>query len=142
MRYAIINQGTVSNIIEVDDAEFAASIGAVSAPDGVSIGWAFNGSEFEKPTVEAPDIPQFEAALGAHYDAIAAQRRYSNRYTCAMRAGYPGPFHDEGMAFATWMDSCNAYAYGVLAAVQSGQRMRPSNTADLIAELPAMVWPN
>lgn len=85
-------------------------------------------------------IISLTAALEAHYDATAQQRRYDTRYTCTLRAGYPGPFHTEGLAFATWMDTCNAYAYQVMADVQDGQRAIPT-AAELIAELPAMVWP-
>lgn len=79
-------------------------------------------------------------ALEAHYDAVAQSRRYDNRLTCALRAGYPGPFQSEGAAFAVWMDEQNAYAYEQLALVQAGDRDQPSH-AELIAELQPMVWP-
>lgn len=82
----------------------------------------------------------FSAALDEFYDIKAAERRYANRVTCTLRAGYPGPFHAEGVAFATWMDSCNAYCYSVMAAVKSGQRAMPT-IEGLIQELPEMVWP-
>lgn len=85
-------------------------------------------------------IDQYTAALESHYDAKARERRYDNRLTCALRAGYQGPFQDEGQAFAIWMDTCNAYAYGVMAEVQSGTRPMPS-AAGLIAELPDLIWP-
>lgn len=81
------------------------------------------------------------AALDAHFDATANQRRYRDRYTCTVRAGYAGPFQAEGQAFATWMDTCNALGYQIMAEVQAGTRPIPL-PAELIAAMPAMVWPS
>ena len=83
----------------------------------------------------------FEAALDRHLDATAQARRYDNRITCALRAGYPGPFQPEGQAFALWMDACNLAAYTLLAEVQAGARPLPENTQVLIEALPPMMWP-
>ena len=83
----------------------------------------------------------FEAALDRHLDATAQARRYDNRITCALRAGYPGPFQAEGQAFALWMDACNLAAYTLLAEVQAGVRPLPETTQGLIEALPPMVWP-
>ena len=57
-------------------------------------------------------------------------------------AGYPGPFQAEGVAFAAWMDQCNALAYQLLAEVAAGTRPLPSNPQALIDLMPAMVWPS
>lgn len=86
-------------------------------------------------------VADFEAALTAHLDATARARRYDSRITCALRAGYPGPFQAEGQAFAAWMDACNAQAYGLLAEVEAGTRPLPTATQALIDVLPPMVWP-
>ena len=83
----------------------------------------------------------FEAALDAHLDAVAKARRYTSRFTCALRAGYDGPFRAEGQAFASWMDTCNATAYALMAEVQAGTRPLPATTQELIDTLPAMEWP-
>ena len=80
------------------------------------------------------------AHLEAHFDAVAHQRRYRDRYTCAVRAGYAGPFQSEGQAFAAWMDSCNALGYQIIAEVRAGVRAIPSPDG-LVAAMPAMVWP-
>lgn len=85
-------------------------------------------------------IRAYTEVLEGHYDTVAQDHRYDNRFTCALRAGYPGPFQSEGAAFAVWMDECNAHAYAQLAAVLAGDRAKP--TADeLVSELPPMVWP-
>lgn len=85
---------------------------------------------------------RFELALDTHLDSTAQQRRYDSRVTCALRAGYPGPFRAEGEAFASWMDQCNTTAYALLADVQRGVRELPSDPQALIDLLPAMVWPS
>ena len=140
MRYAQITHGIVTNII-VAGPEFAASIGAIEAPAGCAIGWHYDGTAFSSPAPATPTVADFVAALEDHYDTKAKERRYDDRYTCALRAGYPGPFQAEGTAFAVWMDDCNALGYTTLAQVLAGQRAAPESTAALIAELPPMVWP-
>lgn len=85
-------------------------------------------------------IASYSSALDAHYDDKAHEKHYDNRLTCALRAGYPGPFHAEGAAFASWMDTCNALAYQLLAEVLSGTRPIPS-IDDVLTDLPELVWP-
>ena len=84
-------------------------------------------------------IADLTRALEAHYDATAQTRRYDIRLTCALRAGYAGPFQAEGTAFAIWMDTCNAYGYQVMADCLAGLRAIPT-AAQLIAELPVISW--
>lgn len=55
-RYAIIDAGRVTNIIEAD-VEFAASIGAIDAT-GAVIGYLWNGSVFTPPAPEPTPVPQ------------------------------------------------------------------------------------
>ncbi len=76
------------------------------------------------------------------FDSTAQSRNYDNRISCALRAGYPGPFHDEGVAFATWMDAQNALAYTMLAEVQAGTRAMPATVEAALALLEPMVWPD
>lgn len=85
-------------------------------------------------------IKALTGALERHYDTTAQSRRYDNRLTCALRAGYAGPFQAEGNAFAIWMDTCNAHGYQVMADVLAGKRSVPTE-AELIAELTPIVWP-
>lgn len=94
-------------------------------------------SPFEE---QSAGVDDYIAAMDAMYDAKAKERRYFDRYTCSLRAGYPGPFQPEGLAFATWMDSCNIAGYQMLAAFQAGEIEQPT-VAELLASLPEMVWP-
>lgn len=81
-----------------------------------------------------------EAALDAYINSVARAKGYDSRITATLRAGYPNPWQAEGIAFGQWMDNCYMTAYSILAAVQSGHRGVPTE-AELIAEMPPMVWP-
>ena len=91
---------------------------------------------------QAALIASYDTALTAHLNATAQAKRYDDRVTCMVRAGFAGPFQAEGQAFATWADTCNMYAYTMLQAVQAGSRPSPASVEAFIAELPAMVWPS
>lgn len=91
--------------------------------------------------VQAAIVPVFDTALTSHFDATAQQRKYDNRITCMVRAGFAGPFQAEGQAFATWCDTCNIAAYTMLAAVQAGTAPMPESPQAFIDTLPVMVWP-
>jgi hypothetical protein len=89
---------------------------------------------------QLPPEAEYIAALEVMFDQVARQRRYNDRYTCALRAGYPGPFQEEGKAFGSWMDACNALGYTTMAKVKAGQIACPT-MAELVESMPAMVWP-
>lgn len=84
-------------------------------------------------------VADFIKHIEGYYDSVAQSLRYDNRLTCALRAGYPGPFQAEGIAFATWMDECNSYGYQVIEDVKAGLRPMPT-TEELISELPKSPW--
>ncbi len=76
-----------------------------------------------------------------YLDATARQRNYDGILSlCSYAASANPKFGPEGLAGVAWRDAVWASCYAILAAVQVGQRAMP--TADeLLAELPAMVWP-
>lgn len=78
--------------------------------------------------------------LNDHLDAVAGERRYDDRFTCSLRAGFTGPFQAEGVAFAAWMDQCNLVGYTIMAEVKAALRPVPT-PAELIAAMPVIVWP-
>ncbi len=88
-----------------------------------------------------PKFADFDRALTDHLDKVAQARRYDNRITCMVRAGFAGPFQAEAVAFAQWADACNAQAYQLLAQVQAGTLALPQTTQAFIDLLPPMVWP-
>lgn len=137
MKAAVIENGVVVNVIRVESLDV---IPGLVDGEGAKIGDLWDGQQFTTPA-PALAASDFEAALDAHLDAKAQERRYNDRFTCALRAGYTGPFQAEGVAFAQWMDNCNAYAYQLLADVQAGTRSAPASVDAFIEELPDLVWP-
>lgn len=87
-----------------------------------------------------PAQDRYMVALDEFIDAQAKAKGYDSRITCAMRAGYTGPYQAEGLAFAAWMDGCYLQGTKALAAVLAGERPMPTPEA-FFAELPPMVWP-
>lgn len=104
--------------------------------------WTAEGNTPE-PYVPPPVDMQAEIAraMDALFDSTAKSKNYDSRVTCALRAGYPGPFQAEGIAFASWMDAQNAKAYLMLAEVQAGTRPMPATVDEALALLDPMVWP-
>lgn len=84
-------------------------------------------------------IARYEAALDSKLDSVARMYRYDNRFTFALRAAYAGPWHDEAVTFATWMDTCNAQAYTLLQNVIAGNEEIPTIEV-FIAGLPEFVY--
>lgn len=92
------------------------------------------------PPVVLPTMADYDKAMTDLFDTTAQTKHYDNRITCALRAGYSGPFQPEGVAFAQWMDACNEAGYQIMAQVLAGQITQPS-VAELLALFPAIVWP-
>lgn len=90
--------------------------------------------------VEAAIEASLIEALNTHLNSVAGERRYDSRFTCALRAGFPGPFQAEGLAFAAFMDECNMVGYTMMERAKAGEIQVPTD-AQLIAAMPAMVWP-
>lgn len=109
---------------------------------------AFKAWRDEGNTPDEPPGPTFEqrkvallAAVDAHLNAAARAKGYDSIITAALRAALPvSPFHDEGVAFGTWMDLVYAKCYQVLAQVQANEVAEPDE-AQLIAMLPVLQLP-
>lgn len=84
-------------------------------------------------------LAKYDQKLMDYFDTKAKEKNYDNRITCSLRAGYPGPFQAEGLAFAQWMDACNAYCYEVMQDIQEGSRDIPS-FEQLASEFPPLDW--
>lgn len=137
MKAAQLTNNIVTNVIVVDSLDVIPGL-----IDGTSagIGDTWNGTEFIKPPAPLPTLEDYDAALTARLDAEARTHRYADRISCSVRAGYPGPFQAEGIAFAQWMDACNMVGYTMLAEFQAGHIPQPT-IAEVLAALPVMVWP-
>lgn len=84
-----------------------------------------------------PTLEDFEAAVQAHLDAAAQARGWDSIYTAALRASFAGPYQDEGLAFAQWMDACWQRCHVVMSTVAAGLVAAPESTDALIVQLPA-----
>jgi hypothetical protein len=83
---------------------------------------------------------EYDGYLMSHLNLTAQSKGYDNRITCALRAGFLGPYHAEGLAFATWMDTCNYQAFQMLQRIELGEIAIPTRE-EFINSLPLMVWP-
>lgn len=92
------------------------------------------------PTPPLPTLEDYDAALTAHLDSVAQSRRWQDRISLMSRAGFPGPWQADAIAFGQWADGCNVIGYQILADYQAGNIQQPS-VEDVIAALPPMVWP-
>lgn len=80
-------------------------------------------------------------AIQQHLDTTAQSRAYDGILSLCTYATSPSPkFAAEGQAGVEWRDACWTKGYEILAECQSGARPIPT-PEELIAELPAMVWP-
>lgn len=89
----------------------------------------------------APDLSAFTAAIEDHIEATARARQYSSAVSCASYLSDPNPaWSAEAQAFIAWRSSVWAKVFEMLGAVQGGSKAVPT-IPDMIAELPAMEWP-
>lgn len=122
-----------SDAVEISEEAHAALIA-----DGREIGPDESGYPvlIDPPALTQDQIVrQYEITLDRHLDAVAKSHRYDNRFTFVARAGYPGPWQADGIAFGTWMDTCNEQAYMLLQNVLAGTAELPT-IEDFIAALP------
>ena len=85
-------------------------------------------------------ILAMQGVIQAHLDAAARAKGYDDIRSAALRAGYQGPYHAEGLAFATWMDATWQRGYELLAQWQGGQLAEPT-PQELLALMPTLELP-
>lgn len=89
----------------------------------------------------AKNLEEISAAVQAHMDAEARQRRYDNILSLCTYATSVNPkFSAEGQAGVQWRDAVWAQCYDMLAQYEAGLNQELS-AEEVIASLPAMVWP-
>ena len=95
--------------------------------------------------VLVPPTPQellkaIEQAIEKHMDEVAQSKRYDNRDSCRLYAGYVNPFQAEAIAFGQWVAQCWVASNQAQADIANGLRTIPT-PEEAVAELPVMVWP-
>lgn len=81
-------------------------------------------------------LSRYEQALDNHIDRVAQADRWTDRFTFALRAGYPNPYREKALIFAQWMDECNSAAYKLMLDVITGEKPMPASVEAFIALLP------
>lgn len=154
MKMAWVENGVVRDVAAGDPAKLfhpaVAAFYSTQVPDHITLGATIQNESWvnlpppppiQEPAPKPPTLAEFERALDAHLDSVAQLRRYDNRITCMVRAGFFGPFRQEALGFAVWVDQCNVTAYAILADVNAGNRLPPETVSAFIAELPVFSWP-
>lgn len=144
-RYAIIEEGIVTNLVEAT-AKFAKSQGWIVCPDA-DIGWAWDGEQFVSPAPEPirPDqlLAQIVQSTQTRLDAFARGRNYDGILSaCSYATSTVPKFQTEGQYCVQARDATWATLYAILAQVQAGERPLPQGYDDLEAELPVLAWPD
>lgn len=89
----------------------------------------------------APTVEDYKNAIVAMLDARAQSRLYDNAVSISTYVTSTNPqWAAEASAFVAWRDAVWAYAYAELDKVMTSQREQPT-VAELLDELPEMVWP-
>lgn len=84
---------------------------------------------------------ELTAVVQAHLDAVAAERGYDSMLSlCSYATSTVPRFAAEGQAGVAHRDAVWMACHAVEDAVLAGERAVPTG-AELVAELPAMVWP-
>jgi hypothetical protein len=96
-------------------------------------------------TAPPPPTPQeqlkaIEQAIEKHMDEVAQSKKYDNRDSCRLYAGYTNPFQAEAIAFGQWVAQCWVASNQAQADIANGLRTIPT-PEEYIAELPTMGWP-
>ena len=73
-------------------------------------------------------------------DEIAQAKKYVNRDSCRLYAGYVNPFQAEAIAFGQWVAQCWVASNQAQADIANGLRTIPT-PEEAVASLPNMEWP-
>lgn len=149
---------TAPPAVAANEAAKWANAAWVKVPDyRGTVYWLADGSQYEitqrgiAPPVDALSLPPpptsaqiiatLTNAVQTHLDATSRTRNYDGILSlCSYAASTNPKFGPEGQAGVAWRDAVWATCYAILADVQAGNRAAPTE-AQLLAELPAMVWP-
>ena len=144
MRAHVIENGVVTNTIEIERLDLIPGLNLIDAGQGGTIGDSWDGQAFTPPVPPvppAPTIAEYQAAAQQYLDTKARERNYDGILSlCSYAASASPQFGPEGQAGVQWRDDVWAACYTLLAQVQAGAAQAPT-IAGLVAALPALEWP-
>lgn len=102
--------------------------------------WVLNQVRYEQKVSQG-----IEDALDNYIDSVAAARGYRRvgvtpSASCLGYAGFTNAYQSEAIAFGQWVASLWPIVFQIQADVRNNLRPVPT-AAQVISELPAMVWP-
>jgi hypothetical protein len=110
---------------------------------GHAIGPGAGGAPVLLPPTAADLKARIVAEIQARLDAFAATRGYDHILSACTYAGSAVPrFAAEGAACVALRDATWAALYAIEAEVTAGTRPAPARLADILPDLPALVWPD
>jgi hypothetical protein len=106
------------------------------------IAWVALGNTIAPADPPSPQeqLKSIESAIETHMDQVAQAKRYDNRDSCRLYAGYQNPFQAEAIAYGQWVANCWLASNAAQADVLAGLRTIPT-PEEAVLELPEMVWP-
>lgn len=105
--------------------------------DGEAVAMSFE--QFGAPVVPAED--DYRRAIQIHIDKTAQERGYDSGVSCSSYVNSKiAEWSAQAVAFAAWRDDVWAKVFTERAKWEGGLRPQPS-IEEIIAELPAMIWP-
>jgi hypothetical protein len=141
MKAAIIENGVIANIIEVESLDFMPGLVEITVE---CIGWVWNGSSFA-PAPIAPEQIKTEiiVATQQRLDDFAKTRNYDGIVSLCTYASSPSAkFKAEGQYGVDVRDASWTKLYEILAEVEAATRPMPTSYSDIESELPTLAWPN
>ena len=140
MKYAIIENGIVTNIVVADSA---LESNWVPADDTAHIKGSWDGNVFGPIVRAAEEVrAEVETEVQKRLDAFAQTRSYDGILSLCTYATSANPvFAAEGAYGVQARDATWAKCYEILAEVQQGQRPLPKGYKEIEGELPVLAWP-
>jgi hypothetical protein len=141
MKAAIVENGVIANIIEVESLDFMPGLVEVT---NESIGWVWNGTSFAPAPIPPDQIKaEIMTATQQRLDTFAKTRLYDGVLSLCTYATSPNPkFQAEGQYGVEARDTTWATLYEIMEEVQAGTRPMPSGYSEIESELPVLQWPN
>jgi hypothetical protein len=130
-----IHKNIPTDAIEITDEQWLECInnsGARQFVNGVLIAYV-------SPITQEQLLKAIEAAIEKHMDEVAQSKKYDNRDSCRLYAGYINPFQSEAIAFGQWVAACWEVVITAQAGIIAGTRTIPTPEAAVL-ELPVIVW--
>jgi hypothetical protein len=140
MQAAIVENGVISNIIEVESLDFMPGLIAVTDE---RIGWVWNGASFAPAPIPPEQIQdEIVTATQKRLDDFAKTRNYFGILSaCTYATSTNATFAAEAQYCVEKRDQTWSTIYQIEADVKAGTRPMPTGYAEIESELPSLAWP-